>query len=114
MSVPFPSTAFIDESRDWFFTVTWTDSNGNPISLTGATASMAFGPDYDQTPYLTVTSAGGQITFPSTGTIAVHVTAAQNVIPAGMVASELVVTLSGVQYPIVKGKLPCIGKVVTP
>jgi len=71
--------ATIDQGATWSVTVTYTDSTGAPINLTGYTAAMQVRQQYNSTDAdLTLTSPnGGIVITPLTGVIVITMTATQ-------------------------------------
>ena len=71
--------ATIDQGATWSVTVTYTDSNGVPINLTGYTAAMQVRQQYSSTDAdLTLTSpSGGIVITGATGVIVITMTATQ-------------------------------------
>ena len=114
MFVPFPSSVVIDQARDWYLTVVYDDPSGNPINLTGYTASFAMSQGFNNSVELQLSSPSNGITITgSTGTIAIHATATQTSIDAGTYTAELIVTSgSGIKTSLLKGSLVVSAKVV--
>jgi hypothetical protein len=71
--------ATIDQGATWSVTVTYKDSNGAPINLTGYTAAMQVRQQYSSTDAdLTLTSpSGGIVITPLTGVIVITMSATQ-------------------------------------
>lgn len=67
----------IDQGADWYLTVTYKDSNGTAINLTGYTAAMQFKLTSSATSALSLTSSSGITITAATGTLAIRATAAQ-------------------------------------
>lgn len=68
----------IDQGADWYLTITYKDSNGTAINLTGYTAAMQFRlTSSSTTAALSLTSSSGITITAATGTLAIHATAAQ-------------------------------------
>ena len=105
MANPIPSSVYIDQGRDFTFVVTYNDSTGTPVNLTGYTASFEVSTDYNTTATLALTTSNGGVTLGgSAGTITIHATATQTMIVAGNYVAELVVTSGGgVQTSLLKG-----------
>lgn len=104
MANPIPSSVYIDQARDFYVTVTYTDSNGTPVNLTGYSASFEISTDYNTPATLALTSPTSITLGGALGTIAVHASASQTAIPEGNYVAELVVTSgSGVQTSLLKG-----------
>lgn len=69
----------IDQGANWYFQVTYKDSAGAPINLTGYSAALQLGTSYNMsTPTLSLstTTTGMTIPTPANGTIIVNVPAA--------------------------------------
>lgn len=67
----------IEQGATWQLTVTWTDSSGALVNLTGYTAVATVKTTYGGTTVLSATSVGGTITLGgAAGTIAINVPAA--------------------------------------
>lgn len=71
--------ATIDQGATWSVTITYTDSAGAPINLTGYTAAMQVRQQYSsEVADLTLTSpSGGIVITPLTGVVVITMTAAQ-------------------------------------
>ena len=70
----------IDQGADWFFNVTYNNSNGTPVNITNYSAALQLRSYPDApTAALSLTSAGGAgITITgATGLVAIHATATQ-------------------------------------
>lgn len=64
----------IEQGATWLLTVTWNDSNGDPVNLTGYTAVATVKTTYGGTALITASSTGGTITLGgAAGTIAINV-----------------------------------------
>ena len=104
MANPIPASVYMDQGRDFYTTVTYNDSTGTPINLTGYTASFSVSTDYNTTAVLALTNSNGITLGGSAGTILIHATATQTAITAGNYVAELVVTSgAGVQTSLLKG-----------
>lgn len=69
----------IDQGANWYFQLTYKDSAGAPINLTGYSAALELGTSYNMTsPTLAIstTTTGMTIPTPANGTIIVNVPAA--------------------------------------
>lgn len=69
----------IDQGANWYFQVTYKDTAGAPINLTGYSAALELGTSYNMpTPTLAIstTTTGMTIPTPANGTIIVNVPAA--------------------------------------
>jgi len=109
MSTTFPTTMTIDQARDWYLTVTYQDSTGTAINLTGYTATFTM---TSGATTLTLTSGSGITITPATGVIAIHATASQTSIDAGQYRAELIITSgSGIITSLLKGQLSITPKV---
>jgi hypothetical protein len=109
----FPSTVVIDQSRDWYLTVTYADSTGTPINLTGYTASFALAQNLNGATILTLSTGSGITITGSTGVIALHATPSQTAIDPGQYRAELVITSgAGIQTSLLKGQITISSKVV--
>ena len=103
MAGTFPSNVVIDQDRDVFLTVTYKDSTGTPVNLTGYTSQFALASS-NQT--ILSLSSPTSITLNSAGVISIHATSTQTAIPAGQYNAELIVTSgAGVETSILKGNL---------
>jgi len=67
----------IDQGADWYLTITYKDSAGTAINLTGYTAAMQFKLTASSTAALSLTNTSGITITAATGTLAIHATAAQ-------------------------------------
>jgi len=87
----------IDQGADWFLTIQYKDSTGAAINLTGYTAAMQFRLSASNVTSLNLTSPSSGITITgSTGTLAIHITAAQSaVLLAATYSYELEITSAG-------------------
>ena len=113
MAAPIPKGTSIDQSRDFYLTVTWKDSNQVPINLTGYTATFSMRQNHETPVILTVTSANGITLGGSTGVITVHLTNGQTGMDEGNYVAELVLTSgAGIETSLLKGYLPVTAKVV--
>jgi predicted ATP-dependent Lon-type protease len=111
MAAPIPATITVDQGRDWYLTVTYEDSTGTPINLTGYTASFALA-SFNNTLALTLTSPTSITLGGSAGMVTIHATAAQTSLDAGQYNAELVITSStGIKTSLLKGRLVVSPKV---
>lgn len=70
--------AIVDQGSDWYLTLQYKDSNGNPVNLTSYTAAMQLRQFFGSTDAaLTLTTSSGITITGATGTIAIHATATQ-------------------------------------
>lgn len=68
----------IDQGADWFINFQWIQPNGNPVNITGYTASLQIRTSpLAKTAVLTLNNNAGLTITGNTGTIAVHATALQ-------------------------------------
>jgi hypothetical protein len=106
MANQIPSSVYIDQGRDFYFTVTYADSNGSPINLTGYSASFEISKNYNTAATLALTTANSAITLGgSAGTISIHATSTQTMIDSGNYVAELVIVSgSGIQTSLLKGQ----------
>lgn len=93
MAGTFPPSVVIDQKTDFFLSIVYKDSNGNPVNLTGYTARFALA-QYNQAISLTLTQGNG-ITLGTAGQIDIHATSAQTSIPEGTYDAELDITSGG-------------------
>jgi hypothetical protein len=102
----------IDQGADSFLSVQYKDSAGVPINLAGYTASMQFRPVSSNTTALNLTSSSGITITTATGTLAIHVTAAQSaVLAATQYDYELEITSSaGIVTRLVQGLVTVDGQ----
>ena len=114
MSSPFPATVFIDQNADFNLAVTWKDSTGTPVNLTGYTASFTISAGTNRPSLVTVTSGAGITLGGSAGTIAVAIPyATTNTLGEGSFWGELrLVSGGGIATSLLKGPLASRGKVV--
>ena len=112
MAGQFPVNVTIDQARDWYLTVTYNDSSGTPINLTGYTATFALAQGSTGVVKLSLTSSAGITLGGAAGTIDLHATFSQTQIDAGPYVAELYVTSPGdVETCLLKGSIPVIAKV---
>lgn len=112
MAAPIPNTVVIDQARDFYLTVNYLDSSGNPIDLTAYTASFVLGQPNTATLALTL-SKGAGITL-GNGTVNIHATAAQTNIASGTYNAELIVVSTvNVQTSLLKGQILVSSKVAS-
>ena len=70
----------IDQGADWYQNFVYQDSTGTAINLTGYTAALMLRSNIsDVAPALSLSTSSGITITASTGTIAVHATAAQTI-----------------------------------
>ena len=69
----------IDQGADWYLQITWNDSNGDPIDITGFTAEMQMRSlPNATTAQMTLSTSNGGITLDGpNGIIELHATATQ-------------------------------------
>jgi hypothetical protein len=87
----------IDQGADWYLTVTYQNPAGTPVNLTGYTAALQIRQNFsDANAELTLTTAnGGIVITASTGTLAIHATAALTLaIGAGAYVYDIKITSS--------------------
>lgn len=73
-----PKDLDIDQGADWFVTFIYKDSSGTPINITGYSAAMQLRANYsDVSPAMSLSTGSGITITGSTGSVAVHATAAQ-------------------------------------
>jgi len=100
--------ATIDQGATWSVTVTYTDSNGAPINLTGYTAAMQVRQNYDSTTAdLTLTSpSGGIVITPLTGVVVITMTAAQTeALDEGYFVYDVELTSGSYKDRLIQGQL---------
>jgi hypothetical protein len=100
--------ATIDQGATWSVTVTYTDSNGAPINLTGYTAAMQVRQQYNSTDAeLTLTSpSGGIVITPLTGIIVITMTATQTAaLEEGFYVYDVELTLGTFKDRMMQGQL---------
>jgi hypothetical protein len=114
MAGPIPSNIVIDQARDWNLTVTYQDSTGTAINLTGYTAQFAISSGFNNTIALQLSSPSNGITITgATGKIALAATATQTSIDAGSYTAELIIVSgSGIKTSLLKGNIVVSPKVV--
>ena len=112
MAAPFPATTVIDQGRDWFLTVIWNDSNGDPVNLAGYTSTFCIREDYDEPVLLTLTDGDGITIIAAAGQFDLHITHEQSNLPEGTYVAELIATLATVETSLLKGPIPIVNKVV--
>lgn len=95
----------LDQGSDWYLNITYKDSLGAPINLTGYTAAMQFRETPSSaTAVLTLTSSSGIAITPSTGTLDIHATAIQTAaLAAGKYVFDLELNNGGIVTRIVQG-----------
>jgi hypothetical protein len=86
----------IDQGADWYLTVTYQNPAGTPVNLTGYTAALQIRQNFsDANAELTLTTSSGIFITPSTGTLAIHATAALTLaIGAGAYVYDIKITSS--------------------
>jgi hypothetical protein len=86
----------IDQGADWYLTVTYQNPAGTPVNLTGYTAALQIRQNFsDANAELTLTTFSGIVITPSTGTLAIHATAALTLaIGAGAYVYDIKITSS--------------------
>jgi len=100
--------ATIDQGATWSVTVTYTDSTGAPINLTGYTAAMQVRQQYNSTDAeLTLTSpSGGIVITPLTGVIVITMTATQTaLLEEGFYVYDVELTLGTFKDRMMQGQL---------
>lgn len=95
----------IDQGADFFLNVQYKDSAGTAINLTGYTAAMQFRAVASNVTALNLTSSSGITITAATGTLAIHITAAQTAtLAASLYQYELEITSSaGIITRLVQG-----------
>jgi hypothetical protein len=85
----------VDQGADFFLNVQYKDSADVPINLTGYTAAMQFRQVSTTITALNLTSSSGITITAATGTLAIHITAAQTAaLAASLFQYELEITSS--------------------
>lgn len=114
MSSPFPTSVFIDQNADFDLGVTWKDSTGTPVNLTGYTAKFTISAGTNKAPLVTVTTGAGITLGGSAGTIAIAIPyATTNTLGEGSFWAELrLVSAGGIATSLLKGPIASKGKVV--
>ena len=114
MSAPFPASVFIDQNADFDLAVTWKDSTGTPVNLTGYSATFSISAGTNKTPLVTVVSPTNITLGGSAGTIVIAIPyATTNTLGEGSFWGELrLVSGGGVATSLLKGPLASKGKVV--
>lgn len=86
-----------EQGTTYAATVTYNDSNGNPVSLVGATASMQVRKFAGSTSrYLTLNNSNGLTLGGALGTVTISISpAALSLVPAGSYVYDLEVVLAG-------------------
>jgi hypothetical protein len=100
--------ATIDQGATWSVTVTYTDSNGTPINLTGYTAAMQVRQQYSSADAdLTLTSpSGGIVITPLTGVIVITMTATQTAaLEEGYYVYDVELTSGSYKDRLIQGQL---------
>lgn len=112
MAGPIPTDVIIDQSRDWYLTVTYVDPLGAPVDLTGYTALFALAQGSTREVKLSLSTDAGITLGGVAGTVSLHATHEQTSIDAGPYMAELYVTSpGGIETPLLKGNIPVIAKV---
>lgn len=95
----------LDQGSDWYLNITYKDSTGAPINLTGYTAAMQIRETASSTTSVLTLSSGSGITItPLTGVLDLHATATQTAaIAAGKYQYDLELNNSGVITRIIQG-----------
>ena len=100
--------ATIDQGATWSVTVTYTDSAGAPINLTGYTAALQVRQQYSSADAdLTLTSpSNGIVITGATGTVVITMTAAQTAALAeGYYVYDVELTLGTYKDRLIQGQL---------
>jgi len=86
--------AVIDQGADWYVNFQWENPNGTPIDVTGYTAKLQVRTSpLAKTAVLTLTNTSGISITGSTGTFAIHATAAQTAaITNGLYSYDMEIT----------------------
>lgn len=84
----------IDQGADWYLQITWNDSNGDPIDLTGFSAEMQMRSlPTSAIAEMTLSTTNGGITLDAAnGIIELHATATQTNVSAGNYYYDLELT----------------------
>lgn len=96
----------IDQGANWQVNLSYKDSNGDPVNLTGYTAQLQLRTSYDAALASLNLSTGSGITITAnSGLIAINATASQTgALVAGDYVYDLEITLSGVVTRIIQGR----------
>lgn len=99
--------AVIEQGADWYVNFQWTDPSGTPINLTGYTAALQIRTSpLAKTTVLSLTNTSGIAITASTGTLAVHATAAQTgAITNGLYSYDMEITSGGIVTRLVQGSI---------
>ena len=97
----------IDQGATWNITLTYKNSDGSPINLTGYTAALQLRTSYDaSSAALSLSSGSGIVLGGTAGTIAVTATATQTgSLTAGEYVYDLEITSSSVVTRLVQGRI---------
>ena len=96
----------IDENATFGFALTYEDSNGDPVNLTGYSARLSIAADYDTDPVLALTQAAGITITPLTGRLDIAVTPAQTLLlPSKGVYDLVIQSGSGVVTRLIEGTI---------
>jgi hypothetical protein len=104
----------LEEGTDFQTTLTWKDSNDQPIDLTGFSAKMQIRKTagLTGTPELELTDAAGLTLGGALGTIIVNITAVQNIFGSKSFVYDLILTDgAGTITPLLRGTITSIAKV---
>lgn len=113
MAAPIPRNVIIEQARDFYLSVTWKDTTGTPINLTGYSAAFSIRQDYGEPIVVAVTSPTNITLGGSAGTITVHLDQTQTAIDEGTYVCELVATSgSSIETSLLKGQINVRAKVV--
>jgi hypothetical protein len=96
----------IEQGATFSAQITWNDSDGDPVDLTGYTAELDIrsGPASD-TELLELTNGSGLTLGGAAGTVDIVITAAQtSALPAGRLAYDLLLTTGSTKTRLVEGK----------
>jgi hypothetical protein len=113
MAAPIPRETIIEQARDFYLSVTWKNSAGTPINLTGYSAAFSIRQDYGEPIVLAVVSPTDITLGGAAGTVIVHLDQTQTSIDEGIYVCELVVTSgSNIETSLLKGNITVRAKVV--
>jgi hypothetical protein len=103
----------IDQGATWTLNITYKDSTGTAINLTGYTAEMQVRRKFDSdTPVLTLSTSNGGITIVgATGTLNLVATDEQAAIDAGLYVYDLELSTGGVRTRLIQGTVTVSGEV---
>jgi uncharacterized protein YjlB len=88
-------------------------TDGTPVNWTGYTAKMQIKHTENSAAVVTLTNGAGITLGGSAGTIAIAMTAAQTVIPAGIYRYDLELTLGSQVTRLLQGKITVEGQITT-